>query len=383
MWLFLSTDVAGATSGPAQAAETSPASVPIGRKLAEHIDVYGRFDGNLGFSKDGVDFANNGSRFGTTAELTLGGDLAVFGQGEWSVNLGQGDTRYNLSENPDTGLGTFESTKDQAIGTRLGFFGVRFGDYGTLTLGKQWAVYYDVSAWTDVFTVFGATGSSTFNAGTDGGQTGEGRANDAVAYRVKLGRLHVGMQTQFLDTRSPTVDSLSGSLVYDFANGLQIGAAYSHAFIDFDQEIVGYDGKDAQALSGGISFHDGRWTIATLGTWTRNHELVATEPATVMYDTLGAELFVARKFDHALMPYAGFDLAIPRSLDTRFIDPDYGTRDLLGGVRWLFDEKGMSYAYIEARTGQTRDSTGARALDLVMIGIRLNYSLRRALGLGS
>lgn len=374
MWLLLPTDVAVATTA---------AEVPIGRKLAEHVDVYGRFDGNLGFSQDGIDFANNGSRFGTKAELVLGGNLAVFGQGEWSVNLGQGDTRYNLSENPDTGLGTFESTEQQAIGTRLGFFGVRLGEYGTLTLGKQWGVYYDVSVWTDIFTVFGATGSSTYNAGTDGGQTGEGRANDAVAYRLKLEQLRIGVQAQFLDTRSPTLDSLSGSLVYDFENGLRIGAAYSHAFIDFDQEIVGYDGKDAQAFTAGIRFDDSHWTVATLGTWTRNHELLATAAATVMYDTLGAELFLGRKFDDTWMPYTGFDLAIPRALDARYVDPNYGTRDLIGGVRFLFDEKALSYAYIEGRTGQTRDSAGTRALDLVMVGIRLNYSLRRALGLDS
>jgi predicted porin len=237
--------------------------------------------------------------------------------------------------------------------------------------------------WTDIYTVFGATGSSTYNAGTDGGQTGEGRANDAVIYRVQFERLRLGVQAQFLDTRSPTLDGLGASLVYDFENGLRVGAAYSHAFLDFDESIVGYDGDDAQAFTAGVTFDDGVWTLAALDTWTHDHELVATDAATVIYDTLGAELFVGRKFEGTVMTYAGFDLAIPRALDTRFIDPDYGTRDLIGGVRWLFDPKGRSYAYVEGRTGQTRDTAGNRALDQVMLGIRLNYSLRRALGLDS
>jgi predicted porin len=380
MWLVLPCDVAVASSS-AQAAAGTEASIV--KELAERVDVYGRFDGNLAFSKDGIDFANNSSRFGIKAEQELIAGFTALGQGEWSVNLGQGDTRYNLSENPDTGLGTFESSKSQAIGTRLGFIGLRFADYGTLTLGKQWGVYYDVSVWTDIYTVFGANGSSTYNAGTDGGQTGVGRANDAVIYRVKLDQLRLGVQAQFLDTRSPTVDGLAGSLVYDFENGLRVGAAYAHAFLDFGEEIVGYDGGDAQAFTAGITFDDGVWTLAALDTWTHDHELVATDAATVMYDTLGAELFVGRKFEGVVMTYAGFDLAIPRSLDARFVDPNYGTRDLIGGVRWLFDPKGTSYAYVEGRTGQTRDTAGERALDQVMLGIRLNYSLRRALGLDS
>lgn len=189
------------------------------------------------------------------------------------------------------------------------------------------------------------------------------------------------MQTQFLDTRDPKVDGLAGSLVITLGRGLSIGAAYAHSFLDLDLDFVGWDGKDAQAFTSGITFEKSGWTLAVVDTWTRNHELVPTEAATVMYDTLGAELFAARRFPNGLMAYFGFDFAIPRSLDTRFVDPDYGTRDLIGGLRYYFERKDWSFFYLEGRSGSSRDSSGERAADVVTLGMRLQFSVRRALGL--
>ncbi|HEY6725995.1 MAG TPA: porin [Polyangiaceae bacterium] len=350
-------------------------------EAAQRVDMYGRLDGHLAFSEQDIQFANNSSRVGVMVEQPVRGGLTVLGQGEWRMNLGLGDTSYNISENPDTGLATFAATTNQAFSTRLGFVGLRFGKFGTLTFGKQWGVYYDVTQWTDSYVVFGATGSSTFNAGTDGGQTGEGRANDAVVYRAALGPLRVGVQAQFMSERSAKLDGFGGSLVYDTGFGLRVGVAYSHAVLDFSSNIAGYDGGDAQALSGGIVFDDAGWKIALLGTWTHDHELVATPGATVMFDTRGSELFVSRRIEDLVMLTAGFDWAIPQDLDAALVNPDYGTRDFLAGVRWLLDPRASSFVYIEARTGLSRDAIGERAEELVMLGIRFNYSLRKSLGL--
>jgi predicted porin len=375
---------ARAASGVAE--KTTPESAAkaptLADELAERVDLYGRFSGHLALTPEGVDIANNGSRFGIKAEQKLSNGFAVLGQGEWRVNLGQGDTRYNVSENPETGLATLDASSSDAIGTRLGFLGVRLAPYGTLTFGKQWGVYYDVSEWTDRYAVFGARGSSTYNAGTDGGQTGEGRANDALAYRVRFGPVRAGVQAQFHDSHDPVVDSVSGSLVLELGRGLRAGVAYSQAFIDFGElTVVGYDGGDARALTGGVTFDDGVWMLSSVNTWTENHEFLLTDSATVAYDTLGAELLVAYRFAGGITPYGGIDFAIPRHLDTRFVDADYGTRDVLAGVRYVFDVRASSFFYLEGRSGRTVDASGARADDVLTLGIRLNYSLRRGLGL--
>jgi predicted porin len=346
------------------------------------MDVYGRLDGHLAATKDDVKLTNNSSRIGFKVEQSVLGGLTVLGGGEWKMSLGTGDTTYNISENPNSGFGTFQSTTSQAFSTRLAFVGMRLGNYGTLTLGKQWGVYYDVSSWTDLYTTFGTHGSSTFNAGTDGGQTGEGRADSALAYRVVLGALRIGVQAQFLPQRPAVVDGLSASVVYQLGAGFRIGTAYSYSVLDFGPTpIAGYDGKNAQALTFGISFERLGWKVAAVNTWTHDHEIVKTPSAAVIYDTLGAELYLSHRFRDLLQLFAGVDFAIPRGLDARFVNPNYGTRDVLLGTRLLLDNKAGSFVYLEGRTGETRDANGTRGEDVVMLGIRYVYSLRRAFGL--
>jgi hypothetical protein len=154
----------------------------------------------------------------------------------------------------------------------------------------------------------------------------------------------------------------------------------------FTTPVVGYDGGDAQAFTGGVNYDARGFFLSAVNTWTKHHELVNTGAATVMYDTLGAELIASYRIDGMLMPYGGYDFAVPRGLDTRFVSPDYGTRDFLAGVRWLFDRKAKtfmqapSFVYLECRTGQTRDIHGTRAENVVALGIRFDFSLRRALG---
>jgi len=366
------------TQSPPEAPERAPAWLG---ELATRVDVYGRLDGHLAFSEDDVSVNNNSSRVGVMAEQKVLGEIKVLGQGEWKMNLGQGDTKYNITENSDTGFGTFTSTTSQAFTTRLGFVGLKLGKYGTLTLGKQWGVYYDVSGWTDLYVIFGTHGSSTYNAGTDGGQTGGGRANEALAYRIAFGGLRLGAQAQFQSSMPGAVDSLSASAIYQFTPSLRAGIAYSHAFLNVNSNLVGYDGGAAQALTGGLVFDDAGWKFAVMDSWTRNHEVVSTASASVVYDTLGAELFASRRFGEHLMLILGFDFAIPRQLDTRFVNPNYGTRDVLGSFRWLLDRKAGSFVYLEGRTGATRDPAGQRAEDVVMLGIRFNYSLRRGMGM--
>lgn len=87
----------------------------------------------------------------------------------------------------------FQDTDD--ITTRLGQAGL-VGDWGSVQIGKQWSVYYDVTQWTDLFWAVGGNASGTYNAGTDGGISGTGRAEKAVSTRFRYHGLRLGAQTQ-------------------------------------------------------------------------------------------------------------------------------------------------------------------------------------------
>src|SRR3954466_827506 len=87
----------------------TPPDPPWMKELVQRVDLYGRLDANLAFSSEDVHVANNGSRFGINAQQSLVGKLVVLGQGEWRMSIGQGDTSYNISDNPDTGLAQVET----------------------------------------------------------------------------------------------------------------------------------------------------------------------------------------------------------------------------------------------------------------------------------
>ena len=52
-----------------------------------------------------------------------------------------------------------------------------------LTAGKNWSTYYRVASFTDRFQGTGASASGAFNAGTDDGYTGTGRADGFIQTR--------------------------------------------------------------------------------------------------------------------------------------------------------------------------------------------------------
>lgn len=84
-------------------------------------------------------------------------------------------TRFLIGGDP----GTQEDSDNVALPLRLAFVGFE-GPQGRVSFGKQWSTYYDVAVFTDQAPFFGGSASGTYNAGTDGGVSGTGRANQAL-----------------------------------------------------------------------------------------------------------------------------------------------------------------------------------------------------------
>ena len=113
---------------------------------------------------------------------------------------------------------------------RLGFIGVDFGPLGKVAIGKQNAVHYDIASYTtDRFNVFGGQGTHAYVAGTDGGETGTGRADRVVNYRNTLLKvLEFGLQGQFRGAgNETTTDGVGGSLQLTFLPGVKAGGTYT------------------------------------------------------------------------------------------------------------------------------------------------------------
>ncbi len=122
-------------AGAANAAE-------VYNKNGNKLDLYGKVDGLRYFSDDaGSDGDQSYARIGFKGETQINDMLTGYGQ--WEYNMQASGTEGNR----DTSW------------TRLGFAGLKFGEYGSFDYGRNYGVIYDVEAWTDVLPEFG--GDST------------------------------------------------------------------------------------------------------------------------------------------------------------------------------------------------------------------------------
>ncbi|MBS0909645.1 porin OmpF [Tatumella sp. JGM118] len=140
-------------AGAANAAE-------IYNKDGNTLDLYGKVDGLHYFSKD---TSNDGDQ--SYARLGFKGETQI---NNWLTGYGQWE--YNLPANNSEGSDASTGTK-----TRLGFAGLKAGQYGSFDYGRNYAVAYDVLGWTDMLPEFGGDFGYT--------DTMTGRATGVATYR--------------------------------------------------------------------------------------------------------------------------------------------------------------------------------------------------------
>ena len=176
------------------------------------------------------------------------------------------------SQSPDKQAG-------ESVFLRLLYAGIE-SSAGSLTFGKTWSAYYQVSKWTDNFQGSGGNASGTFNAGTDGGETGTGRADRALEARLVIdpARLGLGLRPAQASLQVqnnepvPRVDgarygpALGVSFVWENEDGSSIGLAYNRAWVRSGDAALlraaGIDG-DAQAMLLGLRWLSARWNVAS------------------------------------------------------------------------------------------------------------------------
>ena len=179
------------------------------------------------------------------------------------MNLVQSETTFNAGATTSQGFGVINQVTQPVFGARLGFFGVDFGAFGRLSFGKQNSTHYDITDYTtDRFNVFGGQSTATYVAGTDGGQSGTGRADQTILYHLKFAKIFdLGAQGQLRS--GATLQAFNGfgfSLQATVLPGLKIGGAYNKTYFNpqFTQVV----------FNGGSTDY---WTFGAKGDW-RNLE---------------------------------------------------------------------------------------------------------------
>ncbi|MEH6552324.1 MAG: porin [Pseudomonadales bacterium] len=314
-----------------------------------------------------VNFGDGASRIGASGIWQIARDRSLFGRLEMGFNVLDSFTAKSQPE----GSGKME--------TRLAYAGVE-SESLSVTIGKSYSAYYAVAGDSDRFTIFGGDASGVYNAGTDGGATGTGRADEALKAELYLdpnGLLTIkpfNVTVQYQSSQpiphAAGQDygySLSTSTWLENDSGVGVGLAVHRSTIDNPEsaalKAAGIDG-DATAVALALRTYGDKWLASLVLNKQKNIE---TTNEQLYINATGAELFTQWQVLDKVWLIGGGNWLFPEK-----DDPDAGDYVLkygVLGVRYTLDSF-RRMIYIEWRDDHGRLANGQQKKSEVTIGIR-------------
>jgi len=362
-------------AGAANAAE-------IYNKDSNKLDLYGKVDARHQFSEDG---GNDGDatyvRIGFRGETQITHDL--IGYGQWEYNIQANDT---------------EKSSNQSA-TRLGFAGLKFGEYGSFDYGRNYGVVYDVEAWTDMLPVFGGdsyTYTDNFMVGRGNGMATYRNSDffglvDGLSFAIQYQGANEGKRgfdqegtVNRSDDGSMSKDNGDGfglSTTYDFGMGFSAGAAYASSDRTNEQQSGSTaGGEKADVWTVGLKYDANNVYLAAMYAETRNmtpfgdgeiKELIANK-------TQNFEVTAQYQFDFGLRPEISYLQSKGKDLTEDFAQSsNWNDKDLLKyvsiGANYYFNKNFSTYVDYKINLLDGDDdfysATGISTDDIVAVGM--------------
>jgi len=256
-----------------------------------------------------------------SSELALGDGASRIGvRGEWEFKekwwlFGRAETGFDVLET-FTAKGTGEED-DTGLEERLIYGGI-YSENLSATFGKNWSAYYKTAGMADRFSIFGGQAVGVYNAGTDGGATGTGRADDVLQVRLYTSSLKAlrikpfNLNLQYQKGQPiPHVknrhygQAWGASAWLESQNDYGIGIAVQHIDIENVADpliaAVGITGN-ATAIATSFRFFGDRWYSALVLSRLENIETTNTFKYINSY---GAELYTQWEFKDRWWMIAG------------------------------------------------------------------------------
>ena len=354
---------------------------------AVKINLYGSFRGHFAAYDKEMEIQENASRMGFEISAKRK-SIRYFAGLEMQVNMFRSATSFNLSASTTGGyLEADRNQNRQLLTSRLGYLGIDLGKWGSFVVGKQRSIYYDITSYTDRFNVFGGGASATYTAGTDGGYTGTGRADQAFTYRNRSGRFSYGAQFQFLNTNNNRwLDGLSFNLQAELMENLKLGVVFNQAFLNptliASGEFLGLTGNP-EYYAAGLSYQFGQWELAGVFSVQKNGDATLGEiidpvngnsNVTVVYDAIGTELYIKHHWKKTAILAGGNyyqpDSEIYTLTGDRPLDPAFKRRYLLLGAEYRPVQFGKIYSELRIASGTT--GLGLKEASVFTIGLRFD-----------
>ncbi|WP_413723317.1 porin [Sodalis sp. RH23] len=231
----------------------------------QKLHLNGTLAGVHYFKNNSSDSDESYMRFGFRGETQVNDLLTGYAEWQYQAQLARGEK---------------DESRDST--TRLGFVGLKYGDYGSFDYGRNWGVLYDVLSYTDKLPEFGGF----FQADGYLAQ----RASNLATYRNTgffglVDGLDVALQYQGANAAGKKKGEGRGrgaangngygmSLGYDLGRGLSAAGAFSSASRTEGQRKLAYGGGDGRvnAYSGALKYDDKNLYLAVM--YTQSYNLV-------------------------------------------------------------------------------------------------------------
>jgi predicted porin len=355
----------------------------VQRDAQRQKDVYGEPVRAAGFdiygslrlrNRKGSEREDGGSRAGLGVESSSHRNSYLF-------------ARYETGFDMLSIIGANEGDEDfhDTLSKRLSYVGLDTPSID-LTAGKNWSSYYEVGGFTDRFSSTGGTTSGVFNANTDGGPTGTGRADGTVQTKISLDFLPHKVFEPFelnLQVQQGNPIPFGGGAKYGTAVGvssvmttrknLAIGVAYNHADIDLNinQSLreIGISGS-AQALIVGARAFGERWYAGMVLSRLKNH---MTTDQGIYFNGWGGELYGQYQLSRRWWFAGGYNFLKPDSDQTQA--GEYRVRYAVAEMRFTFD-KFRRMLFANVRFNDDQDADGSSDSNVYTVGVRWDLSSR-------
>ncbi|MCU5771128.1 porin [Winslowiella arboricola] len=305
-------------------------------------------------------------------------------KGQTQINdllTGYGQWEYHMPASNAESDGTTRTK------TRLGFAGLKAGDYGSFDYGRNYGLIYDVEAFTDMMPEFGGTGYT----GADIYMLS--RTNGVATYRNSnffglVDGLKLGLQYQGKNestTRQGSTangDGMAASLAYTLMDSLTINGAVSSSNRVLNQKSQTYGGGDkAEAWATGLKYDDGSIYLAATYAETRNMNPIS---GTAQVNGAGLdvsgyankmqniELVAQYQFDFGLRPSLAYVQTKAKDIENGVGDADYVKFADVGATYYF--NKNMS-AFVDYKINLLSDDNklAKNTDDIVAVGMTYQF----------
>ncbi|MGX5089395.1 porin [Enterobacter sp. UPMP2052] len=262
-------------------------AAPLSRTRDHSLDFYGTLVARRFMSHETKD---DGDRtylyFGLKGTQWLSQDWQAYGQWEYTVSAA--DASRNA--------------------TRLAFLGIKQRTLGSLDVGRNWGVLYDVTSLTDRSPLFREMSYNYVD------NMMRGRAEDLLTYRqsFNLARMpvHLALQYQFPghQTDRPLMKQYGKGLGASF--GFALTSRFSAILAASSSTSTGTQRKDAsyqnqvRTLAGGLRYQSPSLYLAVVS--TRSNNAIHPEPAANASPAFSEEVLVKVMLTSRLQPHVGY-----------------------------------------------------------------------------